>query len=29
MEKEPEKRVNIGICITDSICCTPETDTTL
>ena len=29
MGKESKKRVDICICITDSLCCTPETNTTL
>ena len=29
MGKDSRKRVNICICITDSLCCTPETNTTL
>ena len=27
--KKKKKRVDICICITDSLCCTPETNTTL
>ena len=27
--KESKKRMNICICITESLCCTPETNTTL
>ena len=29
MGKESKKRVDICICITDSLCCTPATNTTL
>ena len=29
MGKESKKSVDICICITDSLCCTPETNTTL
>ena len=29
MGKESKKRVDKCICITDSLCCTPETNTTL
>ena len=28
-KESKKKRVDIGICITDSLCCTPETNTTL
>ena len=29
MGKESKKKVDISMCITDELCCTPETDTTL
>ena len=29
MGKESKKRMDICICITDSLCCTPETNTAL
>ena len=29
MGKESEKKMDVCICITESLCCTPETNTTL